>query len=456
MNKFTSISPRLFDVLAAISLLVAVILGFVLGTESPELPSNLSEAIRVEIHRYMGYEELLIRYLSLPYDLTVNANENIQAIDIGFLPLVFLPILIIWGLKKDWMKWLVMIMSIVLLIISTSTGAFYNNDLEKIGVKSEAFEKLDNSLMVGLYSLSSNIYSSFGSIFNERNAYTYPFLIILFFVFFLIAKERMKDVKGSQKGFLVFALTYGFLFFLLSAGIIWYGFLAFPLLLMSIVWSFSKKDKTADFPQKILHYGFLFSIGIFIILGFTQRLSSISLSVLKIDQLKGKRLYDPSMLKYQTGEYDEDRVTQGFFPKIVPAFKQINQETESLIFKAGGRYNFFVEKNDKRIFPDDQLALFQIIIDKYQSKSEIVELFKKSGFKYLMIDLLLPTLDNSPEKALVKKFENLLKFIYQNPQLELLGTDRTLRVQNNGQQQTVNGIFGEIQNYGTYAIFEIK
>ena len=470
MNKSSILSPRLLDVLAAIALLGAVLAGFLFGTESTTMAESANSAIRVEVHRYMGYEDLLVKYLSLPYDLTVNANETIQALDIGFLPLIFVPLLLLWGLKKDWMKWVVMGLCLFLMLISTSTGMVYGKDFEKILTDSPAFSEYTETLPSGEGPIGKTvaiIYSGFLKIYTglgegilrnseDRNAYTYPILVGLFLLFFFISEKRMSDIGSSHRSFFVFLITYLFLFLILSAGVIWYGFLAFPLLLLGICWSIYKNRDSKVLHQRILHYGFLLVTGVSVLLGFVQRLSSITLSSLQIDNLKGKRLYDPSLLNYQIGEFNKEEVVQGFFPNIVPAFNQINKETESLIYKVGGRYNFFIQKNDKRIYPDDQLAFFQQILNKYPDKIQVCNLLKSSGFKYILVDLLLPTMDNTPEKALIKKYENFLTFLYQNPKIKLLATDRKLLLQQNGTSKFVNGIFGDVQHYGSYAVFEIQ
>ena len=54
-------------------------------TKKPEI-SAADLLSREELHRYMGYEELLPKYISLPYDVTMNTNVPGQPfIDISFL-----------------------------------------------------------------------------------------------------------------------------------------------------------------------------------------------------------------------------------------------------------------------------------------------------------------------------------------------------------------------------------
>jgi len=79
--------------------------------------------IREEVQRYMGYEILTERYLSLPYDISMNTNVIGGFVDIGYFLLMFLPVLLLLGfLKKPQYGFLIMIVSIVLLSISTITA----------------------------------------------------------------------------------------------------------------------------------------------------------------------------------------------------------------------------------------------------------------------------------------------------------------------------------------------
>jgi len=55
------------------------------------------ELIFEEIQRYLGYETLPVRYLSLPYDVTMNANVDAYYVEIGFLMLMFIPLILVIG-----------------------------------------------------------------------------------------------------------------------------------------------------------------------------------------------------------------------------------------------------------------------------------------------------------------------------------------------------------------------
>ena len=75
-------------------------------------------AVREELHRYMGYEELLPKYISLPYDVVMNTNIGTAFVDISYLYLLFLPILLLFSIKNKFIKISMMLFMLIFLIIS--------------------------------------------------------------------------------------------------------------------------------------------------------------------------------------------------------------------------------------------------------------------------------------------------------------------------------------------------
>ena len=60
----------------------------------------LSDTKREEIQRYFGYEILPYRYLTLPFDVSVNSNETGVFVDIGCVYFIFLPLFILLYFTK--------------------------------------------------------------------------------------------------------------------------------------------------------------------------------------------------------------------------------------------------------------------------------------------------------------------------------------------------------------------
>jgi len=66
-------------------------------------------------------------------------------------------------------------------------------------------------------------------------------------------------------------------------------------------------------------------------------------------------------------------------------------------------------------------------------------------------------LDNTPNKSLTNKFAELVYFVFNNPNLRLLATDRVVGNKNlNGEIVYTRNIHGEIiQTFGRFIIYEI-
>jgi len=67
-------------------------------------------------------------------------------------------------------------------------------------------------------------------------------------------------------------------------------------------------------------------------------------------------------------------------------------------------------------------------------------------------------LDNTPEKSLIAKYRDLLTYVFKNPDMRLLATDRMISVTNeNGEVSYLYQVFGNnIVTGGTYAIYELN
>jgi hypothetical protein len=468
------LSVRTLDWLAVAVLAAASIFAIAGGASVPkqtESAPNEISAVRVEIQRYIGYEILPARYLSLPYDLTMNINEQVAFLDTGALLLIFAPILVLLGLRqKPALQLLVIVSCIFLLIISLSNSYISGPNFEIVRSEQAALSQYLGAtsfsqaptgvISATVYQFFLAMYSPVQSFFNQvsgdRDAITYPLLLLIFGLFFFVSTRRFQHRALPEQSLLSFTFVYLFFWLMLSSGIVWYGILIFPLLTALIFWSLTNRLPNADLPEKLTRYGFFTLVAAFVVMGFAQRFSNIKLSILNTDALVGKRLYDPAFLKYQAGDIPTVAVTEAFYPGLSKALEVMNREPNSLIFNVGTRFNFFIRENDTRIFRDNQLDLFQQLQAKYPYKEKITAMLKNAGFGYIMVDFNTPTGDNTPEQTLVERFKKFMLLLYENPALELLATNRIIKSNINGSEQLVYGVFGEVQSPGSYAIFRIK
>ena len=103
-------------------------------SEEGEQKVEVFSQVREELHRYMGYEELLSKYISLPYDVSMNTNMGSSFVDVSYLFLMFLPMLLLLGLKNRWLKVVTVFLMVLFMIISLPNGyrAFYKLSNERI------------------------------------------------------------------------------------------------------------------------------------------------------------------------------------------------------------------------------------------------------------------------------------------------------------------------------------
>jgi hypothetical protein len=83
--------------------------------------------------------------------------------------------------------------------------------------------------------------------------------------------------------------------------------------------------------------------------------------------------------------------------------------------------------------------------------------FQLAGFKYFIVDLKLPLVDKTPQKTLQKKFNEFMNYMGNNPEIELVATDRQVKMNATGEVVNtpfVNG--GSLVKRGSFAVFRFK
>jgi hypothetical protein len=162
----------------------------------------IPNTVREEIQRYIGYESLPLRYTSLPIDTTLNSNLNIQAIDIGFLFLMFFPIF--YGLSNfKRIKWLFPLLIIYLSVsLPSSFASFVGVNLREL-----EFWLLNNSNDLNIFFatcipliklfLPINLWLDDFFEFHSLlvSGYTYLVLIILMTLFLLLINYSKKNFE---------------------------------------------------------------------------------------------------------------------------------------------------------------------------------------------------------------------------------------------------------------------
>lgn len=458
-----------FQRIFAFLTLLFLLTGTLIAQEQEVKKIEGADAVREEIQRYMGYEPLLPRYLTLPYDATTNSNVESPHVDIGYLFMALIPILFLFGFKtKPWLGLLCMVLLAVLLYISVGSGKIvFNNGymhtdtyITKSGdVKISYFpSKIISPIYKSIGQSYRWINSFFKRVSGDADSFTYPLLFLLFGFMIYLVRQRTLKHSNAKRILILFISFFTFMWMLLTAGIIWYGYPMIALSILLILSSISsKKDEAVElFDARAKKIIGLSSIMIFIGLSMIYRLSNYQFMQ---NHEMGKLLLDIGELKYQSGRQNKQKVLEGFFPGgFTDAIEKINSEDESLIYRVGTVLPFFVRKNDKRVFSDDQLQNFEKLRTHFNDKNTLIEVLKSGGYKYIFVDLLTYTVDKTPERTLENKYKEFMRVLYQNPKVKLLATNRRINNSQDPQKPKPEfGVFGTPISgfYGNYAIFEL-
>ncbi len=424
-----------------------------------------SSAIKEEIQRYMGYEILPARYLSLPYDTTMNTNVSGSYVDIGFLLFLLIPIIFLLGFWDKPLKGSIFMIA-CLFVLSTSIK---HSTLKKANGESISSTQVDEYLqntkfadhpsgvsaaycykLLSPFSLPDSVLKN---ISGNKDHITYPLLIGLFLLGFWLLQGRIQDKNLILKVSLNFIFGFCFLWLILAAGITWYGYLMIALGSILLGTAFHQYNQSTNPYKRYANYGFIGLASFWIFISLINRTVNYRYDY-KTEQA-AQQIFDMAVLKYQLGIFDKDETINAFFPNVVEALDKINAEDKSLVYRVGTIFNYYIDKNDRRVLHDSQLDNFNRLANHYKNKNKLSEALMASGYKYILVDLNTHVIDKTPEQSLRNKFNLFLNFLYENPRVELIVTNRLLRPTGNDTKPT-QGVFGDVQYPGSFAIYEFK
>lgn len=420
-----------------------------------------------ELGRYTGYEQPAFKYLSIFFDVNTGSNVSGSITDIGFLIAGVLIPLGIWRLyiqnQKKWLVWVLSGANILILTISflvaqgfgNCTTDFQNCSLLKI---SEA----EKSGMTGLglnwvaYIFLPIVWfiNTTPELINSLIGITAGLIVAVILTLPLFVQT---DIKLKALGAILFSGIIVWIF--LGFGVYWYAISIFILLflVMFIFLNMQEHQLTAysNHPlftnlAKIIIWGWL-------ILAFFQ-----AFNVKTSPQLL-ESAFTRSIIESKNQLESLGLLNSSYMDSIV----ELNSNPEVKIYRVGSFLQFFISKNNQRVLPDNQLDTFNSINLTIDNKQQIAEELKAQGFKYIIYDLNTASIDNTPQRTLSKKVEKFESFLRDNPQLELISTDRRYADENGDQQITSRGrtikyfykVFGDqdkLLRKGSVALYKIK
>ena len=218
--------------LTCILLTVMVCLPLSLFCQEDNVSEILVEesAQREEIQRYFGYEDVLFRYLTLPYDISANVNQQGKYVDIGFALFALIPLVLLILVYKN-KKWFygLMLIFIVYFFICLNFSFMMNSDRSRYNPATDLVtiskdEGVSQVILEEIYTVAGTItapiISGLNYITGPKDHVTYPFICLLFLgVVWLIL--RRQEVSDRFKVIFIITSIFSMLWWLLSGGIIW-------------------------------------------------------------------------------------------------------------------------------------------------------------------------------------------------------------------------------------------
>ena len=413
-----------------------------------------------EINRYLGYEGGVLRFLSLPYDLTLQRNVALFASEIGpfFLALLPLLLLIKGGGIFNLLRFLLLMIVLALSWVSAQDIGGEMSWAERWMV-TESSGGLHRILLSPLLLLSAALnplyrlltqFSDWGSIVQW---------LFVGFLFFVSLRSYVSKTLGARKDLFLFLAVYFFLWTLLSSGIPWYGMVGFALLPLLLVGSL----ETIGWNPWLRGVVFLWFA---LIVPF--KFSPLAARKAENPELLNfKQLVPEVNLLYASGALTHRQSMERVHN--LPTRQMIdllNAQPEAGVLNLGTMLRYYIQNSEQRLFDDNQLDLFYSLwINSGKSKIATANRLQQLGVDYILLDLDVHTMDVTVEGSLRAKVEEFVDFIYRNEKVELLFTDRL--VEHPSGEQNMNwegrnisvkhGLFGlSIVDKGKYALLRIK
>lgn len=400
---------------------------------------NHESGMYEEVARYMGYEPLLPRLLTLPYDMTMRNNVGSYVVDAGMWLWLLLPLLLLGYVRRHWSLYV----SVIVLLLFGGLAVYggwsvmgYSNwdAVAMVLAKGQGeiiLPGLFTPINQALFALGQLVYPPL-AVISAKPIIAFLAFFLLFAFVVLLAYQQRQWSRGPIRSLLLFALTYFLLWWIMGSGIPWYGQLGFAIAPMVVLyWLHQQRN----------YFRYLYFLGITII-GVSLLVSAVQRWYTP-DPLnpQNQQFLVPLYVKYMAGEQDESAVYESMYGKYDPALAVINAETTGKVLRFGTFINYYISNNTQRVYLDNQLNNFKYLYDHVDGDPDrLFDLLEQLDIRYIVMSLFVG--DDTQEGLLAQKAQMLDGFIKalfyrDNPRIRLIYTD---------QQQ---------QKRGSYAAYEI-
>jgi len=343
---------------------------------------------RTEIQRYTGYEELLTRYLTLPYDICANTSKQGRYFDISYVLLALFPIaLLLASYKKKKVFYGLVAILILYLGLSIDTSFVNIDGIGSVDKRGPVWHNANLSqatsvqlLLINTYDVLSRIASPVKSLINtisgDKDHITY---LVLFLIFVIsVAFNRYLFGQYQKQSFIVIlSLIFFFLWIYLSGGIIWYGFVLIPVIYSFILLTTTKVMKERTLPPPFIKALILIPIVFWVFSSYAARIGNVT--SVGTDQNIGKSIVDPTLIYYTSGVESATQSRLRIYNKIGLALDEINSNNE-LIYQVGTSLAFEIKNSSERCFQDNLLSMYYYVIVVHKDMKITGDILKASGF----------------------------------------------------------------------------
>jgi len=442
----------------------------------------IGDSKREELQRYIGYEKGINRYLSIPFDLTLNTNiKLLRYQETGFFLLALLPLLFLTfgsGNKRrtGLTNGLVGIGGALYLALCFWSLTEAPDVAAHIAARHAANEADLSALSVGSQGFWLNLLDTCerpflligGSLaplwksLSELPALVYfPLLLGMLLVIPLILRHRTRQWPAELVGLGAFCLAFGWYWLLLGNAITWYAMPLWVLLPIFLIYYLQQPELLLE-PSRKKWSGVAFGGVMMLQIGLNMAILFSSSNA----QQPANVLFNWPMIEYVSRmDSDYAKTLRAFDPTVQQIAQIINADKSAKVFRVNSYLQFHIDHNDQRVLEDNQLGRFAGMIRYLRNENEFFQVLKANGFRYLLYDINSPTLDQTPEQTLRKKCQKFLELIYQNPQqVTLVATDNYVEAPNAQPVKLPNGqlaaakpeLAGKTIYPGRIALFKIN
>jgi len=434
-----------------------------------------------EIRRHLGYETGIIRFISLPYDLAMKINVSVVASDPGILMLILLPFLMLVASFRQlaWNILKILFMIIVLILSMHSVEVLkmpfdYYEAFHSIQAKSftelTSFKNVFGPLYVILKEVlvfwENALQPLFKHLTSQSLGMVFMLLSLVAFPLYFLYKSSLRGLNNISKYLIVVVYCVIQYWLVLSSGILWYGIVGFSLLPV-IISVMATNENPDSYNHQYTKAYTISCTALWLILILPVQFLPLDFRTTKNESLvKVKEFTDLNFMKYAIGEKNEREVFGSFFnPQQKNIINTLNNDKKARILNVSTFLSYFITNNDIRIYKDNQLGIFNGIYNNAgNDKKLFASELKKTNIKYILVSLRAADIDITPDQSLKKKFNELMMALVNNPEIQLLYTDRLmerfdgdLNVSHKGQRVKAKyDVLGSsIINPGTDALFMI-